>query len=110
MTKTVFCVILLCVATTALSEVHYIIVPSQLPSYEERYSNVACVDNDLTLSQFVQNSSNYLTNETRLTLSPGNYKLELKLIVENIHSFSMLAWPASASKKGCNHLWYQCRV
>ena len=56
------------------------------------------MDNDLTLSQFVNNSGNYLTNDTTLILSPRNYSLELELIVENIRSFSMFACPGTSSK------------
>ena len=55
------------------------------------------MNNSLTLSQFVSNS-NYLTNETSLIFSPGNYGLESELIVENVHSFSMFARPSFSSK------------
>ena len=40
------------------------------------------MDNELTLSQFVDNSSDYLTNDTILIFSPGNYSLELELVVK----------------------------
>ena len=58
------------------------------------------MDNDLPLSQFVDNSwtSDYLMNDTTLIFSPGNYSLESELVVENIHSFSMFAWTGSSSK------------
>ena len=65
------------------------------------------VDDDLSLSQFVDNSINYLTNDTRLISLPGNYSLESNLLVENIHSFSMSAWPIVSSKAAavitCGH-------
>ena len=78
----------------------YDIRPSQSQSCPgDRYSSAAaCVDNELTLSQFVNNSSDYLTNDSALIFSPGNYSLETELVVENVHSFSMFAWPASSSK------------
>ena len=68
-------------------------------------SAAACVDNELTLSQFVNNSSDYLTNESTLIFSPGNYSLESELVVENIHLFSMFAWSTSSSKAviTCGH-------
>ena len=56
------------------------------------------MDDDLSLSQFVNNSINYLTNDTRLIFLPGNYSLESNLLVENIHSFSMSAWTIYSSK------------
>ena len=46
-------------------------------------------DNHLTLSQFVNNSSDYLRNDTQLIFIPGNYSLEFKLLVENIHLFTI---------------------
>ena len=52
--------------------------------------NVDCHD-CLTLSQFVSNSSNYLTNNTTLIFAPGCHTMESELTVHNIHSFSMLA-------------------
>ena len=55
-------------------------------------------DDDLSLSQFVDNSINYLTNDTRLIFLPGNYSLESNLLVENIHSFSMSTWSIPSSK------------
>ena len=61
-------------------------------------SNAASQDNDVTLSQFVNNSSDYLTNNTTLVLAPENHNLESELLVEMVHSFSMFAWPASSSK------------
>ena len=63
------------------------------------------MDNELTLSQFINNSSNYLINDTTLIFSPGNYSLESELFVENIHSFSMFVWSAPSSKAvfTCGH-------
>ena len=91
MTKSFPYLILLCLGTVA-SEVEYIIRPSQSPSCGDHCSsNSESVDNCLILSQFVNNSNNYRTNGTRLIFSPGNYSLESKLIIENIHSFSMFA-------------------
>ena len=69
-------VFLLCICTTVKSEVYYF----QSPSTE---------NDNITLFQFVGNSSNYLTSETRLIFAPGNYTLESELLVEDIHSFSM---------------------
>ena len=56
------------------------------------------VDNDLSLSHFVDNSINYLTNDTRVIFLPGNYSLESNLLVESIHSLSVFVWPISSSK------------
>ena len=93
------CLILLCLGTTVdASEVQYIIRLPQSQSYIDQYSSAACEDSDLTLSQFVDNSSDYLTNDTTLIFSPGNYSLESELVVENIHSFSIFAWPSSSSR------------
>ena len=104
MAKLFLCLNLLCGLTTVIacaSEcTSYVIRPSQSQSCPgDRYSSTtACVDNELTLSQFVNNSSDYLTNDTTLIISPGNYSLESELVVENVYSFSMFAWPASSSK------------
>ena len=104
MAKLFLCLNLLCGLTTVIacaSEcTSYVIKPSQSQSCpDDRYSSAtACVDNELTLSQFVNNSSDYLTNDSTLIFSPGNYSLESELVVENVHSFSMFAWPASSSK------------
>ena len=104
MAKLFLCLNLLCGLTTVIackSEcTSYVIRPSQSQRCPgDRYSSAAaCVDNELTLSQFVNNSSDYLTNDTTLIFSPGNYSLETEFVVENIHSFSMFAWPASSSK------------
>ena len=97
MAKALLFLILLCLATTAVtSEMLYIIRPS---SPSQNYSHCAeSTENFLTLSQFINNSSEYLTKDTRLTLWPGNYSLESELIVENVHSFSIFGWPASSSK------------
>ena len=61
----------------------------------DQCNEVDYVDDDLSLSQFV---GNYLTNDTRVIFLPGNYSLESNLLVENIHSLSMSAWPISSSK------------
>ena len=104
MAKLFLCLNLLCGLTTVIacaSEcTSYVIRPSQSQSCPgDRYSSTAaCVDNELTLSLFVNNSSNYLTNDTTLIISPGNYSLESELVVENVYSFSIFAWPATSSK------------
>ena len=105
MTKIVLYLILLCLGTSTIvaSEVYYIIKPSQSQNCGDQCSNNAefesdSVDNSLTLSQFANNSINYLTNDTRLIFSPGNYSMELELIAENIDSFSMFALPISSTK------------
>ncbi len=63
------------------------------------------MDSDLSLSQFVNNSINYLTNDTRLVILPGKYRLESNLVVEDVDSFSMFVWPISSSKAviTCGH-------
>ena len=94
--------ILLSLSTAVASQLvaQYIIRPSQLQGYccDRCGTNAESMNNGLTLSQFVSNSSNYLTNDTTLILSPGNYSLESDLIVENVHTFSMFTWPSSSSK------------
>ena len=87
----------MCTATIAANEVQYIIRPSQSQSCADQCSKSDCASNDLTLSQFVNSSTSYLTNNTRLIFSPGNYSLESELLIENIHSFSMSAWPMRAT-------------
>ena len=81
----------------AANEAQYIIRPSQSQSCADQCSKSDCASNELTLSQFVNSSTNYLTSNTRLVFSPGNYSLESELVVENVHSFSMSAWPMRAT-------------
>ena len=74
---------------------HYNIKPSlSVQSSGGQCSNEASVDDYLTLPHFIDSSSDYLKNDTSLTFLPGNYILELELTVENVHSFSMTAWPS----------------
>ena len=86
----------MCTATVAANEAQYIIRPSQSQSCADQCSKSDCASNDLTLSQFVNSSTSYLTNNTRLVFSPGNYSLESELVVENVHSFSISVWPMRA--------------
>ena len=106
MAKLFSCLNLLCGLAIAIvasdHEVQYIIRPSQLQSCADPWSYVSCVDNELTLSQFLYNSSNYLKNDTVLIFSPGNYSLESELIVENVHSFSIFA-SSSKAMITCGH-------
>ena len=91
----------MCLVTVVANEAQYnaiIIRPSQSQSYVDQCNEVDYVDDDLSLSHFVDNSINYLTNDTRLIFLPGNYSLESNLLVENIHSLSMFVWPISSSK------------
>ena len=90
-------VILLCTATVSANEAQYIIRPSQLQSCADQCSKSDSTSNDLTFTQFINSSTSYLTNNTRLVFSPGNYSLESELVVENVHSFSMSAWPMRAA-------------
>ena len=95
MAKLFIRLILLCVATIDAKYVHYILRPSQSQSCGDRHSSAAC---DITFSQFINNFSDYLTNDTTLIFSGGNYSLESELVVKNVHSFSMSVWPGSSSK------------
>ena len=98
MINTLIYLILLCLGTAVESEVQYVIRPSQSQNCGDRCSNAEYAeDHHLTLSQFVSNSSDYLTNDTMLIFSSGNWSLESELIVENVHSFSMFAWPSFSS-------------
>ena len=90
---------LLCLATTVIAnEVYYNIRASKSQCLDDQCNNEGCVANDLTLAQFVNNCSDYLANNTNLIFLPGNYYLESELIIENVQSFSMFAWPAPSSK------------
>jgi hypothetical protein len=74
------------------SQVHYYITPSL---------SVDCPgDPCLTLPQFAANSTNYLGNETNVSLSflPGNHSLDGELSLSNADNFSMtmvIATPAT---------------
>ena len=90
---------LLCLASIVSSETYYINKTWQLPNNEDS-------DNHLTLSQFINNSSAYLTNDTRLVFAGGNYSLESKLIVENVDTFFMSSETIPTSRAAriiCNH-------
>ena len=92
-------VYLVCLASIVSSEIYYINNTWQLP-------NNADSDNHHTLSQFINNSSAYLTNDTRLVFASGNYSLESNLIVENVDTFSMSSETISTSRVVrivCNH-------
>ena len=100
--------LLLLIATTAKTAEAHDVVYSVIPSLSQSLydgnqcystsSTSECANNRLTLSQLVHNSSNIFTKDTRLMFSPGIHSLELELVVENIHSFYMFAWPPSSSK------------
>ena len=84
---------------------YYIGRPSQPQSCDNQCSCSVCYD--ITLSQFIKNSwtcDNHCDDITLIFLG-GNYNLESELIVENVHSFSMYAWPGSSTKVGitCGH-------
>ena len=99
--KSFLCLILLLSGLTTVVPACYIIRPSQLQTCDYCVECDGLVNSDLTLSQFVNdNLSDYLANDTTLSLIylPGKYSLESDLIVENVHSFSMYAWPGSSSK------------
>ena len=81
---------LVCLASTVSSEVYYI-QPWQLPNNTESY-------NHLSLSQFVNKSRAYLTNDTRLVFAAGSYSLYSALIIENVHVFSMSSETVSSSR------------
>jgi hypothetical protein len=71
---------------TIKSEIYHVLPVSKL-------NDTCMVDrcDCLTLSQFASNSSNYLTNTTTLIFTAGSHAIESELVIENIHSFSMLA-------------------
>ena len=74
---------LLVYADSAYSQVHYYITPSM---------NVPCPqDHCLTLSQLAADSSSYLGNETKISLSflPGNHSLDRELSLSQADNFSM---------------------
>ena len=74
---------LLVYADSAYSQVHYYITPSL---------NVPCPqDPYLTLSQFAADSTSYLGDETKISLSflPGNHSLDRELSLSRADNFSM---------------------
>ena len=84
---------------------YYIGRPSQPQSCDNQCSCSVCYD--ITLSQFIKNSwtcDNHCDDITLIFLG-GNYNLESELIVKNVHSLSMYAWPGSSTKVGitCGH-------
>ena len=82
MAKPFLCLNLQCgLVTIVSSEVHCIIRLSQSISCDD---SAECGDSDseLTLSQFINNSSNYLTDNTTLIFSPGNYSLDQSLLLK----------------------------
>ena len=85
---------LVCLATIIQCEVYYI-----------GHLNESDANHHLTLTQFIYNSSNFLTNDTQLIFAPGNYSLDSEILVENVHSFSMSVEPIFLSKAViiCDH-------
>ena len=75
------------------------------PNCTNQHGNVESTGECLTLSQFINNSTDYIANDTTLIFLPGNHTFKTHLTVENIKSFSMSVWPASSSKVviKCNH-------
>ena len=67
-------------------------------------------NNCLTLSQFVDNSSDYLSNYTSLNFTPGNHSLEADLIVANVRSFSMLLETSSDLRRAVITCGFQARI
>ena len=106
MVKPFLYLILLSGFATVTAAASYIIQPSQsVQSWEDCVECDGMDIDDLTLPQFVNSLSNYLTDNTILIFSPGNYSLESEFLVENIHSFSMFVWSDSSSKAviTCGH-------
>ena len=97
MTAKSFLYLILLSGLTSTVIANYILRPSQLQSCDD-HTECGIDTGDLTLFQLINNFSDYLTNDTTLIFSSGNYSLESELLVENIHSFSMFAWPGSSSK------------
>ena len=95
--KSFLCLILLSGLTTVVVD-SYIIQPSRLQTCDYRVECDNLDNSHLTLSQFINNLSDYLTDNTTLIFLPGKYSLESELAVENVHSFSMFSWPGSSSK------------
>ena len=97
--------IVLCVGIGVGSEVYYTIRPSQSQVCADQCGSTESMDGQLTLSQFINNTTAYLANETILIFLPGIHSLEFELTVENVHSFSMFMWPAPTSKAiiNCDH-------
>ena len=79
-------VFLLLYANSANSKLQYCITPSS------GISNWTTQDCCLTLSEFAANSSNYIGNETDISLIflPGNHSLDEDLVLSNVDNFSML--------------------
>ena len=60
MSKTLSCLFLLYLDITFASEVNYSIRPSQSQHFGDQCSSATHIDSDVTNSQFLDNSSNYL--------------------------------------------------
>ena len=100
MAKLFLCLIMSFLATDSVIA-SYIIQPSQIQNCDDR---VECDCGNLTLSQFINNLSSYLrvTSDTTLIFLPGNHSLELELLVENVHSFSVYGSSSKATIT-CRH-------
>ena len=108
----ILCLDILTAVTCALnvaSEVHcnFIVRPSESESCDDIHRCSIRAGCGITLSQFINNdwTSDNRCNDTKLIFSAGIYGLDSELVVENVHSFSMFAWPGSSSKVviTCNH-------
>ena len=88
--KSFLCLILLLSGLTTVVA-SYIIQPSRLQTCDYRVECNGLDNGHLTLSQFINNLSDYLTDNATLIFLPGKYSLESELVVENVHSFSMFA-------------------
>ena len=97
--------------TAGLSFVLLLLVCSGLVSSEVYHiqsspSDSCPAEPCLTLSQFANNSSNYVSINTTLLFLPGNHSLESELLVTNISMASMISRFTNASSTviTCNHL------
>jgi hypothetical protein len=91
--------------TIVAGEVQYVVRPSQPQSRDNQHS--CSTGYGITLSQFIKKSwicDNHC-DDIILIFLDRNYSLESELVVENVHSFSMFAWPGSSSKVviTCDH-------
>ena len=78
-------------------EVEYNIITD---SHDDKDSSLC--NNCLTLSQFVTNTSYYLTDNTTLTFHPGNFTLGLSLEVTDVQSFILRSNCSSDCVFTCN--------
>ena len=92
---TVILLLMVVILRSCQSEVEYSIVP-------EDFKDVISCGNCLTLSQFASNTSYYLSNDTTLTIQPGNITLGRILEIKEVQSFTLRSGSLTDQVIVCN--------